>query len=102
MSIPAIGPVGFTPFVAPTLPTSSIGGVDAAAQTAAASGGSGADFGQLLSQGLQNHQGLHSQADSLADLQIELVHGTRAVRIDLGQLLELDRGHSATTILLLV
>jgi flagellar hook-basal body complex protein FliE len=63
MSIPAIGPVGFTPFVAPTLPASALGSVDAATQSVAASG---ADFGQLLSQGLQNLQGLHSQADSLA------------------------------------
>ena len=66
MSIPAIGPVGFTPFVAPTLPTSALGSVGAATQSVAASGASGADFGQLLSQGLQNLQGLHSQADSLA------------------------------------
>jgi flagellar hook-basal body complex protein FliE len=66
MSIPAIGPVGFTPFVAPTLPAAALGGVDPTAQTAAATDASGADFGQLLSQGLQNLQGLHSQADSLA------------------------------------
>ena len=66
MSIPAIGPAGFTPFVAPTLPGSALGGADAAAPTVAASGASGADFGQLLSQGLQYLQGLHSQADSLA------------------------------------
>jgi flagellar hook-basal body complex protein FliE len=69
MSIPAIGPVGFTPFVAPTLPASSLGGVDAVSQAGAASdaaGTAGADFGQLLSQGLQNLQGLHTQADSLA------------------------------------
>ena len=69
MSVPAIGPVGFTPFVPPTLPASALGGVDAVSQAAAASGAagsSGADFGQLLAQGLQNLQGLHSQADSLA------------------------------------
>jgi flagellar hook-basal body complex protein FliE len=54
MSIPAIGPVGFTPLTPPTMPTPS---ADPAAN---------ADFGNLLSKGLENLQGLHSQADSLA------------------------------------
>jgi flagellar hook-basal body complex protein FliE len=66
MSIPAIGPVGFTPLVAPTMPAPSVGGVDRTAGASAASAGAGADFGSLLSQGMQNLQGLHSQADSLA------------------------------------
>jgi flagellar hook-basal body complex protein FliE len=72
MSIPAIGAAGFTPFVPQTLPVSGAtpaGGIDpsTSAQAAGAAGGtSGADFGQLLSQGLENLQGLHSQADTLA------------------------------------
>jgi flagellar hook-basal body complex protein FliE len=66
MSIPAIGPVGFTPMVAPTLPASALSGVDAASQAGAATGASRAEFGNLLSQGLENLQGLHQRADSLA------------------------------------
>ena len=66
MSIPAIGAVGFTPMVAPTLPAPSVTGVNAASQAGAASGAAGADFGNLLSQGLENLQGLHQQADTLA------------------------------------
>ena len=64
MSIPAIGSVGFTPMVAPTLPTPPTAGVDAASQVGAASSASGGDFGQLLSKGLDSLQGLHSQADT--------------------------------------
>jgi flagellar hook-basal body complex protein FliE len=66
MSIPAIGAAGFTPMVAPTLPSTSVNGVDAASQAGAASGAAGADFGNLLSKGLENLQGLHQQADTLA------------------------------------
>jgi flagellar hook-basal body complex protein FliE len=66
MSIPAIGAVGFTPMVAPTLPSSSVSGIDAASQAGASSGAAGADFGNLLSKGLENLQGLHQQADTLA------------------------------------
>ncbi len=65
MTIPAIGPVGFTPMVPQTLPTTaataarsapSVTGVEAA----------GADFGSLLANGLEQLQGLHNQADQLA------------------------------------
>ena len=69
MSIPAIGAVGFTPFVPQSLSVSGTdpaSGVAAVSQAGAAGGSSGADFGQLLSKGLENLQGLHSQADSLA------------------------------------
>ncbi len=66
MSIPAIGAAGFTPMVPPTLPTSSVDAVGAASQAGAVGASSGADFSHLLSQGLENLQGLHSQADSLA------------------------------------
>ncbi len=66
MSIPAIGAAGFTPMVAPTLPSSSVSGIDAASQAGASSGAAGADFGNLLSKGLENLQGLHQQADTLA------------------------------------
>ncbi len=67
MSIPAIGAVGFTPMVAPTLPASTVTSVNAASQAGASSGAAGADFGNLLSKGLENLQGLHQQADTLAD-----------------------------------
>jgi flagellar hook-basal body complex protein FliE len=75
MSIPAIGAVGFTPFVAPTLPTtaatpaSALAGLDATGATgagSAVSGAAGADFSSLLSQGLENLQGLHTKTDDLA------------------------------------
>jgi flagellar hook-basal body complex protein FliE len=66
MSIPAIGAAGFTPMVTPTLPSSSVNSVNAASQAGASSGAAGADFGNLLSKGLENLQGLHQQADTLA------------------------------------
>jgi flagellar hook-basal body complex protein FliE len=72
MSIPAVGAVGsagFTPYVAPTLPTAPTAPTAPAASTAAVSATgatSGTDFSQLLSQGLQHLQGLHTQTDQLA------------------------------------
>jgi len=69
MSIPAVGAVGFTPYVPTTLPTTSatpatsLAGVDAAGSAAAAPG---ADFPSLLSQGMDNLQGLHTKTDNLA------------------------------------
>jgi len=60
MSIPAVGPVAFTPFVPGTLP------VDSATAAGATQGSTGADFGQLLANGLQQLQGLHAQSDQLA------------------------------------
>jgi flagellar hook-basal body complex protein FliE len=69
MSIPAIGAVGFTPMVAPTMPasaTSAASALDAAGSTGAASATSGTDFAKLLSNGLENLQGLHTQTDQLA------------------------------------
>ena len=68
----SIGPIetlgGFTPMVAPVMPTASpattgvqgVGGVDAT------SGVGGADFGQILSQGISNLENVHDRADSLA------------------------------------
>ncbi|MGN6129820.1 MAG: flagellar hook-basal body complex protein FliE [Nocardioidaceae bacterium] len=81
MSIPAIDPVGFTPMVAPTLPTlpttsaagttgltgsTGVQGIDPSTATQQVGAAAGPDFGQLLSQGLQNLQGLHSQQETLA------------------------------------
>jgi hypothetical protein len=66
MSIPAIGAAGFTPMVTPTLPSSSVNSVNAASQAGASSGAAGADFGNLLSKGLENLQGLHLLADTRA------------------------------------
>jgi len=66
MSIPAIGPVGFTPLVPQTLPagtaTTALQGVD----PTGTAGTQGVDFGQILSQGIENLQGLHDKADQLA------------------------------------
>jgi flagellar hook-basal body complex protein FliE len=60
MSIPAVGPVAFTPFVPSTLP------VDSATATGATQGSTGADFGQLLANGLQRFEGLQDQTSQLA------------------------------------
>ncbi len=65
--IEAIG--GFTPMVPPTLqagavaPTAGVAGVGSATGV---EGAAGADFSQILSQGLQNLEGLHDRADQLA------------------------------------
>ena len=64
MSIPAVSPAAFTPFVPTTLPVDSATATDAAA--GAVQGSAGADFGQLLANGLQQLQGLHNQTDQLA------------------------------------
>lgn len=63
----SIGPIealgGFTPMVPKVLPAPSepaIGGIDAT------SGAAGADFGQILSQGIENLQNVHDRADELA------------------------------------
>jgi len=67
MSIPAIGAAGFTPYVPPTVSADSASPVRAAAGAASAAAGTGAaDFGSLLSQGLERLQGLHTQTDQLA------------------------------------
>jgi flagellar hook-basal body complex protein FliE len=75
MSIAAVGPVGFTPYIPQTLPTSSAtpassldqaGSVSGADGVSGASASSGTDFANLLSQGMDNLQSLHSHADSLA------------------------------------
>ena len=65
----SIGPIealgGFTPMVPNVLPTaapSPVGGDG----TAGVAGAAGADFGQILSQGIENLQNVHDRADSLA------------------------------------
>jgi flagellar hook-basal body complex protein FliE len=69
MSIPAIGAVsGFTPMVAQTLSTTGVDptqAANAATSTTSAASAGGADFGHILSQGLQNLQGLQAKADQL-------------------------------------
>ena len=65
--IEAIG--GFTPLTPVTLRT---GGAEAASgftplvESAGVSGAGGAEFGDMLRQGLQNLEGLHDRADQLA------------------------------------
>ena len=80
MSINGIESIpGFAPIVAPTLPTAAagatspmagavgaVGGTDAVAGTAGVTEAGGADFGQLLTEGIENLQGLHDRADQLA------------------------------------
>jgi len=52
--------------IAGTTGVSGIGGAGAVGGVQDASGAAGPDFGQLLSDGLQRLQGLHTQADQLA------------------------------------
>ncbi|MGZ4436882.1 MAG: flagellar hook-basal body complex protein FliE [Nocardioidaceae bacterium] len=71
-AIPAIGAAGFTPMTPTTLPSSTgVGGLAAPhgpniVDPAATSGAAGTDFGQILSQGIENLQGLHDKTDQLA------------------------------------
>lgn len=58
MSIPAIEPSGFVPFVAPTVPTTST--------TAPVKATDGVDFTTMLATGIERLEGLHDRADSLA------------------------------------
>ena len=76
MSINGIESIpGFAPILAPTLPTTAAGttsaavaagGVGAVTGTAGVTEAGGAAFGQLLSEGIENLQGLHDRADQLA------------------------------------
>lgn len=63
MTVPPIGPTGFTPYVPPTLAPEAAA---PATQAADVAGTQGVDFAQLLSQGVENLQGLHDRADQLA------------------------------------
>lgn len=70
MSINGIESIGgFQPMVPLTLRTPTPGGagtVSPLSEAAAVSGARSAEFGNLLSQGLQNLEGLHDRADQLA------------------------------------
>ena len=70
MSISGIEAVGgFEPMTPITLSTPSPGAAAAVsplAETSAVAGARSAEFGQLLTQGLQNLEGLHDRADQLA------------------------------------
>jgi flagellar hook-basal body complex protein FliE len=66
MSISGIESVGFTPFVAPALPTSApaaLGGSESVVRSDAVAG---LDFGSMLSSGVERLEGLLDRADSLA------------------------------------
>lgn len=68
--ISAIGAAGFTPMVPQTLsaasPVTATQATSPVTAAGAASAASGPDFGQLLSNGLQQLQGLNDQQDQLA------------------------------------
>jgi flagellar hook-basal body complex protein FliE len=66
MSIPAVGAAGFIPTVPQTLPTTGVQATDPTSATNGVAGTQGADFGQLLSKGIENLQGLHNRTDQLA------------------------------------
>jgi flagellar hook-basal body complex protein FliE len=64
MSIPAVGPAQFTPFVPPAVP--DVSATDPTQGAAGVAGAGGADFGQFLAQGLQRFEGLQDQTSQLA------------------------------------
>jgi flagellar hook-basal body complex protein FliE len=66
MSVAGIEAMGFTPFVAPTLPTTAPAPVAGPEGPDAVSGAAGADFGSMLSNGIERLEGLHDRADNLA------------------------------------
>jgi flagellar hook-basal body complex protein FliE len=67
MTIPPIGPTGFTPYVPPTIATDAAAPTTAGVDKASAvAGAPGVDFAQLLANGIENLQGLHDRADQLA------------------------------------
>jgi flagellar hook-basal body complex protein FliE len=70
MSIPGIEAIGgfqpMTPLTLTSPATSAAGAVNPSSEASAAAGARNAEFGQLLSQGLQNLEGLHDRADQLA------------------------------------
>jgi flagellar hook-basal body complex protein FliE len=66
MSINAIEALGFTPFVAPTVPASTTAPVDAPLGPAGPTGATGVDFANMLSNGIERLEGLHDRADQLA------------------------------------
>lgn len=61
--IEALEGAGFTPYVAPTVPTSS---VTAGTGSAGVSGASGPDFGSMVAEGLDKLDGVQRTSDSLA------------------------------------
>jgi flagellar hook-basal body complex protein FliE len=63
MSVPPISAVGFTPLVPQTAPVTTTTPATGTTRTTAASG---PDFGQILANGIQQLQGLHTNADQLA------------------------------------
>ena len=63
MSVTPIGAVGFTPYVAPTLPAPPAGPSSASGVTSAGAGG---DFGSMLLDGVDRLEGVQDKADQLA------------------------------------
>jgi flagellar hook-basal body complex protein FliE len=69
MSIPAIEPGGFTPYLPPTVAPGRVESTDTIAGgqgISGTSGTSGANFGDLLAGGLDRLQAVHDRADQLA------------------------------------
>ena len=69
MSIPGIEAVGFTPYVPPQLATSPLGSVSGAAATTgtqAAGSAHGADFGNMVLDGIDRLESVQDKSDKLA------------------------------------
>lgn len=66
MSVSAVEAMGFTPFVAPALPTFATPTLEGGAGVAGTDAMAGLDFGDILSNGIERLEGLHDRADGLA------------------------------------
>lgn len=66
MSIPAIGGVGFTPYVPPVVAPTAADPAAAASGSGAVSGASGSGFGSMLVDGIDHLQQVQGTSDKLA------------------------------------
>jgi flagellar hook-basal body complex protein FliE len=67
MSVPAVEPGGFTPYVPPSVsPTAATAPVESTGSASGASAASGVGFADMLAGGLERLQGAHDRADQLA------------------------------------
>lgn len=66
MSVSGIEAIGFTPFVAPTMPTSAPEVLAGGQGVSESAGAVGLDFSSMLSTGIERLEGLQDRADGLA------------------------------------
>ena len=66
MSVSGIEPIGFQPYVAPTLPTPGPTGPTSGSSRVTGAGSAGTQFGDLLVDGIDRLEKVQDRADSLA------------------------------------